>query len=193
MRRATSQRGLAVAALACWPLSRLAADFRHAAQLHRPVLARRARLVLLTGVGGMTSFGQAAFVGIGAYATAWSDDGDGRCRPGSDCVLALVLTRLGRGAASGLSRCGWAGIPAARHDRLGSRDLLPVRQSRSARAATTASPASRRSRSASRVVELRRPRFYYLIWGIVALRCCWRRQPARFAAGRAIRACAAAP
>ncbi len=28
-------------------------------------------LVLLTGVGGMTSFGQAAFVGTGAYATAW--------------------------------------------------------------------------------------------------------------------------
>ena len=28
-------------------------------------------LVLLTGVGGMTSFGQAAFVGLGAYATAW--------------------------------------------------------------------------------------------------------------------------
>lgn len=28
-------------------------------------------LVLLTGVGGMTSFGQAAFVGVGAYATAF--------------------------------------------------------------------------------------------------------------------------
>jgi branched-chain amino acid transport system permease protein len=28
-------------------------------------------LVLLTGVGGMTSFGQAAFVGLGAYASAW--------------------------------------------------------------------------------------------------------------------------
>ena len=28
-------------------------------------------LVMLTGVGGMTSFGQAAFVGIGAYASAW--------------------------------------------------------------------------------------------------------------------------
>ena len=28
-------------------------------------------LVMLTGVGGMTSFGQAAFVGIGAYATSW--------------------------------------------------------------------------------------------------------------------------
>ena len=26
-------------------------------------------LVLLTGVGGLTSFGQAAFVGLGAYAT----------------------------------------------------------------------------------------------------------------------------
>src|SRR6266404_7171449 len=28
-------------------------------------------LVLLTGVAGQTSFGQAAFVGIGAYATAY--------------------------------------------------------------------------------------------------------------------------
>ena len=28
-------------------------------------------LLLLTGVGGLTSFGQAAFVGIGAYTTAW--------------------------------------------------------------------------------------------------------------------------
>ena len=28
-------------------------------------------LVLLTGVGGLTSFGQAAFAGLGAYCTAW--------------------------------------------------------------------------------------------------------------------------
>src|SRR5690554_531693 len=28
-------------------------------------------LVLLTGVGGLTSFGQAAFVGIGAYSSAY--------------------------------------------------------------------------------------------------------------------------
>ena len=28
-------------------------------------------LVLLTGVGGLTSFGQAAFVGLGAYASAY--------------------------------------------------------------------------------------------------------------------------
>ena len=31
-------------------------------------------LVLLTGVAGQTSFGQAAFVGIGAYTTAVLDD-----------------------------------------------------------------------------------------------------------------------
>ena len=28
-------------------------------------------LVVTTGIGGVTSFGQAAFMGIGAYATAW--------------------------------------------------------------------------------------------------------------------------
>ena len=28
-------------------------------------------LILLTGVGGLTSFGQAAFVGLGAYTTAY--------------------------------------------------------------------------------------------------------------------------
>ncbi|WP_332813470.1 branched-chain amino acid ABC transporter ATP-binding protein/permease [Ramlibacter sp.] len=33
-------------------------------------------LVLLTGVAGLTSFGQAAFVGIGAYATAWLTTAD---------------------------------------------------------------------------------------------------------------------
>jgi ABC-type branched-subunit amino acid transport system ATPase component/ABC-type branched-subunit amino acid transport system permease subunit len=48
-------------------------------------------LVLLTGVAGQTSFGQAAFVGIGAYATAilatrygWS--------PWANLVVGLVLT-----------------------------------------------------------------------------------------------------
>lgn len=52
-------------------------------------------LVLLTGVGGMTSFGQAAFVGLGAYVSAyltttaqlpaWLTWAGGR--PGWDCCL----------------------------------------------------------------------------------------------------------
>ena len=55
-----------------------------------------AGLVMLTGVGGMTSFGQAAFVGVGAYATAWvctSPD------------AALVL-----GGVLGLAALPWAGL-----------------------------------------------------------------------------------
>lgn len=39
-------------------------------------------LVLLTGVAGLTSFGQAAFVGLGAYATALLSSRYG-CLPGS--------------------------------------------------------------------------------------------------------------
>ncbi len=42
-----------------------------------------AGLVLLTGVGGMTSFGQAAFIGLGAYSTAWI------------CTSPLVAQALG--------------------------------------------------------------------------------------------------
>jgi branched-chain amino acid transport system permease protein len=48
-------------------------------------------LVLLTGVGGLTSFGQAAFVGIGAYATAWYTSVHGGS-PWIGMVLALGLT-----------------------------------------------------------------------------------------------------
>lgn len=48
-------------------------------------------LVMLTGVGGATSFGQAAFVGIGAYATAWLTTSQG-LSPWLGLLLALVLT-----------------------------------------------------------------------------------------------------
>jgi branched-chain amino acid transport system permease protein len=44
-------------------------------------------LVLLTGVAGLTSFGQAAFVGIGAYTAAFLATNLG-CRPGSRCSSA---------------------------------------------------------------------------------------------------------
>jgi len=50
-------------------------------------------LVLLTGIGGATSFGQAAFVGIAAYASAWLTTSQG-ASPWLGLVLALVLTGL---------------------------------------------------------------------------------------------------
>src|SRR5204862_5771362 len=50
-------------------------------------------LVLLTGIGGVTSFGQAAFVGIAAYATAWATVTLG-LSPWVGLLLALVLTAL---------------------------------------------------------------------------------------------------
>jgi branched-chain amino acid transport system permease protein len=48
-------------------------------------------IVLLTGIGGMLSFGQAAFVGIAAYATAWATTAQG-WSPWLGLILALVLT-----------------------------------------------------------------------------------------------------
>ncbi len=50
-------------------------------------------LVLLTGVGGATSFGQAAFVGIGAYSTAWLTTAHG-VSPWLGLLFALSLTGL---------------------------------------------------------------------------------------------------
>lgn len=48
-------------------------------------------LVLLTGSGGLTSFGQAAFVGIGAYATAYMSTALG-LSPWWGLLAAIVLT-----------------------------------------------------------------------------------------------------
>jgi len=48
-------------------------------------------LVLLTGVGGLTSFGQAAFVGLGAYTSAYLTTKFG-FSPWSALPLALLLT-----------------------------------------------------------------------------------------------------
>ena len=50
-------------------------------------------LVLLTGIGGATSFGQAAFVGIAAYATAWLTTSMG-LSPWLGLPFALTLTGL---------------------------------------------------------------------------------------------------
>ncbi len=48
-------------------------------------------LVLLTGVGGLTSFGQAAFVGLGAYATAYLASVHG-LSPWIGLLAGLVIT-----------------------------------------------------------------------------------------------------
>jgi ABC-type branched-subunit amino acid transport system ATPase component/ABC-type branched-subunit amino acid transport system permease subunit len=48
-------------------------------------------LVLLTGVAGQTSFGQAAFVGLGAYTTAYLTTAYG-ISPWINLVIGLVLT-----------------------------------------------------------------------------------------------------
>lgn len=50
-------------------------------------------LVLLTGVGGMTSFGQAAFVGIGAYTTAYLTTQHG-VDPWLTLLIGVALTAL---------------------------------------------------------------------------------------------------
>ena len=50
-------------------------------------------LVLLTGVGGLTSFGQAAFVGVGAYTTAWLTLNTGMT-PWLTLLVGLGLTTL---------------------------------------------------------------------------------------------------
>jgi len=50
-------------------------------------------LVLLTGFGGLTSFGQAAFVGIAAYGTAWLTTAEG-ASPWLGLLFALGLTAL---------------------------------------------------------------------------------------------------
>ena len=59
-------------------------------------------LVMLTGVGGATSFGQAAFVGIAAYATAWLSTVQG-LSPWLGLVFALLLTAAAAAAIGALT------------------------------------------------------------------------------------------
>jgi branched-chain amino acid transport system permease protein len=48
-------------------------------------------LVLLTGIGGLTSFGQAAFVGLGAYATAYLTTRHG-ISPWGTLIVGMAIT-----------------------------------------------------------------------------------------------------
>lgn len=67
-------------------------------------------LVLVSGVGGVLSFGQAAFVGIAAYSTAWLTTAQG-LSPWAGLILGLLLT------------CGSATVVGAITMRLGGHYL----------------------------------------------------------------------
>ena len=103
-------------------------------------------IVLLTGVGGLTSFGQAAFVGIGAYATAWLTTAHG-ASPWLGLLFALAVT----GAVAALLgavtlRLGGHFLPLGTIAWGLSIYFCSAISTRSA--VTTASPTCRRSRSA---------------------------------------------
>jgi branched-chain amino acid transport system permease protein len=141
-------------------------------------------LVLLTGVGGATSFGQAAFVGIAAYATAWLTTAQG-LSPWLGLVFALLLTglsalaigmltlRLG-GHFLPLSTIAW-GLSIAMV--FGNVDALGRHTGISNIPALTLGPWSLADRHA----------MYYLIWGMVGLAYLFSRNLLQSRPGRAIR------
>ena len=79
-------------------------------------------LVLLTGVGGMTSFGQAAFVGFGAYTSAVLTIALRPVRRGSSLPLSLSRHRTARALLIGAVTVRLSGhyLPLGTH-RLGRR------------------------------------------------------------------------
>src|SRR5439155_12816167 len=67
----------------------------------------------LTGIGGMTSFGQAAFVGVGAYATAWLTTSMG-VSPWLTLLVSIAATGVVALALSALTlRLGGHYLPLA--------------------------------------------------------------------------------
>ena len=141
-------------------------------------------LVLLTGVGGATSFGQAAFVGIGAYATAWLTTAQG-LSPWLGLAFALLLTgtsalligmltlRLG-GHFLPLSTIAW-GLSIALL--FGNVDALGRHTGLSNIPALRIGPWS--------LVDPRA--IYYLVWLIVGLACWFAHNLLQSRTGRAIR------
>ena len=141
-------------------------------------------LVLMTGVAGLTSFGQAAFVGIGAYATAWYTVTYGGS-PWIGLLLALTCTgvvatilgaatlRLG-GHFLPLSTIAW-GI--AIYYLFGNIDALGRYSGLSGIPAISIGPISLKGTIAD----------YFFIWGVLgaAMLLCWNLLDSR--QGRAIR------
>ncbi len=141
-------------------------------------------LVLLTGVGGATSFGQAAFVGIAAYASAWLSTAQGvspwislffalALTAGAALVIGLLTLRLG-GHFLPLSTIAW-GLSIALL--FGNIDSLGRHTGLSGIPALTVGPWSLAD---SRVM-------YYLIWSVVGLSFLFSHNVLRSRSGRAIR------
>ena len=142
-------------------------------------------LVLLTGVGGATSFGQAAFVGIGAYATAWLTTAHG-ASPWLGLLFGLLLTGLAALAIGALtlrlsghylplSSIAW-GLSISLL--FGNIDALGRHTGMSSIPALVLGPWS--------LVDPRS--IYYLIWALVGLCCLFSYNVLQSRAGRAIRA-----
>lgn len=140
-------------------------------------------LVMLTGLGGATSFGQAAFVGIAAYGTAWLCTTQG-ASPWLGLLFALLLTgaaalaigaltlRLG-GHFLPLSTIAW-GLSIAllfgNMEALGRHTGLSNIPSLAIGGWSLAEPAA----------------IYYLIWLLVGLACLFCRNVLSSRTGRAI-------
>ena len=141
-------------------------------------------LVLLTGVGGTTSFGQAAFVGVAAYASAWLTTAHG-FSPWLGLPFALLLTgiaalliglltlRLG-GHYLPLSTIAWGlSIPLL----FGNMAMLGSHTGLSNVPPLTVFGMS--------LIDPRA--IYYLIWIVLGLACWFSHNVLRSRAGRAIR------
>jgi branched-subunit amino acid ABC-type transport system permease component len=146
-------------------------------------------LVLLTGVAGLTSFGQAAFVGVGAYATMLALS-PRRCWPKACCRPALaealrrgcrphsawlglalglaadhgrgLLPRLAHAQAVGPLSCRWAPSP-------GASSLYYYFGTCNAWAGLPASAVCRRWSASAAGCSTPQSRIYLLIWAVLLL------------------------
>ncbi|MFP5475660.1 MAG: ATP-binding cassette domain-containing protein [Gammaproteobacteria bacterium] len=141
-------------------------------------------LVLLTGVGGATSFGQAAFVDIAAYSTAWLTTAQG-LSPWLGLPFALLLTGLSALAIGALTlRLGGHFLP-----------LSTIAWGLSIALLFGNVDGLGRHTGLSNIPPLRiggwalsDPRsIYYLIWAIVGLACLFSHNLLNSRPGRAIR------
>jgi ABC-type branched-subunit amino acid transport system ATPase component/ABC-type branched-subunit amino acid transport system permease subunit len=125
-------------------------------------------VVLLTGVGGLTSFGQAAFVGIGAYATAWLTTAHG-ASPWLGLLFALALTGIVAALLGAVTlRLGGHFLPLGTiawglsiYFLFGNLETLGRNNGISGVPPITIGPLSLEPNSA----------IYYLIWGMLAVAC----------------------